>query len=136
MAGGAPVMHDGGIFGPDKNFDALMGQFMSRPIKQDEGLALLQQGELIVPRNRVGEVFAAMQLAKNYPLGVFHDGGMFGTSLNNVTTEDVDEIARNRPEIINYFDWNEVDRHLVRNPNAVLNIIASDKRNRGRTTHY
>lgn len=50
------------------------------------------------------------------------------------TGQQSNEQASQSVEVINYFSWDEVDRHLTRNPAAVLNIINSDKRNRGSTT--
>ena len=41
--------------------------------------------------------------------------------------------SRSGVQVVNYFNWADVDRHMQRNPDAVLNVITEDQRRRGPT---
>ena len=123
--------HKGGMF-PRHHGGAL---------RSDEGMAILQHGELIVPRNTARETITAMMMAGlPLPAGVsagmgapVPDGVASGTSM--VTSSDNLPTSLNSAqkgvEVVNYFDFEQVERHLQKNPGAVVNIISQDHRRRG-----
>ena len=119
-------MHGGGIYG--SVFSAVAGA-----MKADEGLALLQNGEMVVPTRNVDATIAAMQGA-GIPLPEGVTGPSTGGSIGALSGGDMEALSAPRVQVVNYFDWDQVDAHLSQNPDAVLNVIAEDGRNRGSTS--
>ncbi|MFV3127116.1 hypothetical protein [Niveispirillum sp. KHB5.9] len=133
---GVGVAHKGGIFGEEPS-----GGWFSfdRPIRPNEGLALLEKGELIIPVAHAAAAAAAMAaLGVPTPEGVFHEGGVFRGSLSTagdyIDRRAVGAMSASRVEMVNYFSFDQVEAHLRRNPAAILNVMAEDVRNRGTTT--
>ena len=150
FATGGDVMmaHDGGMFGGENNATIRDRYSFDRPLRSDEGFALLQHGEMVVPRAQVASTVAMMKMGGiPLPHGVYHNGGLFGmdenytfrssdvgTGADHLTDGTVSAMGKGGVQVVNYFDFVEVERHLMRNPNAVLNIMVQDKRNNGVTT--
>ena len=131
MLSGLKVFHKGGL-------------------NDDERLAKLQAGELVVPASHSGMAFDMLSSA-GVPFGDVGGLGSAGGRRNGragirpgvsyaaagsadyVTDDMVSTISSNRagPNIINVFSMDEVDKHLRRNPGSVVNAVERDKRRRG-----
>ncbi|MDX5370107.1 MAG: hypothetical protein LPL29_12110, partial [Alphaproteobacteria bacterium] len=117
----AGLFHTGGLFSGNGGFG----------LRSDEGLAILQDGELIVRRQDVGATLAAMN-AFNVPIpsgAKYHDGGIYGD--DGMGKSFYGKLSGRQVQVVNYFDYADVERHLARNPDAILNVIQSDQRNNG-----
>lgn len=120
---------------------AMMGKFHDGGISADEQIAKLQRGELVVPRSHSRMAYEMLS-ASGVPFGQVGAKGALGgrgrdVSFNRLDTDFVgdamvDTMKSSRaPTIINVFDMKEVDRHMRRNPGAVVNVVENNRRNRG-----
>ncbi|WP_170958891.1 tape measure protein [Magnetospirillum sp. 15-1] len=149
---GTMLAHDGGLFGNESTATIRERYKFDRPLRGDEGFAVLQHGEMIVPTKNVAATVAAMKMSGiPLPEGVYHNGGIFGQSapfgalesswhippadaLSTAGTEDMSSSVTHRPLAINVIavlDPAEVDRHISRNPGATLTAVSMDYRNNG-----
>ncbi|BAE53315.1 tape measure protein [Paramagnetospirillum magneticum] len=141
--------HTGGIFEANGSSNTSFG---GTKLASDEGYALLQHGEMIVPTKNVAATVAAMKMSGiPLPEGVYHNGGIFGNSApfgalesnwqtpnaSDLTTPGMSDMSPSvvhRPlaiNVISVLDPAEVDRHIARNPNATLAAVSMDYRNNG-----
>lgn len=124
--GGVLSLHEGGLVGRGNRG----GGASFTDLLKDESLAVLQRGELVIPRDFVPSTIAALQGGTNlFANNSLNRGSRFAT--DNVDDADVEDMARGRVEIINLFSMEQVERHLRRNPDAVVNIMTEDNRNNG-----
>jgi tape measure domain-containing protein len=124
--GSIPTLHEGGLVGRGNR----TGGASFTDLLNDESLAVLQRGELVVPRDFVPTTIAALQGGTN----LFASGPQNARfSPANINSDDIEDMTKGKVEIVNLFSMEQVERHLARNPDAVVNIMTTNERNNGVT---
>jgi len=134
-----PVFHDGGLVGD--NLLRLPGML------PDEGLALLQQGEMVLPRSMVQR--EGLPPASLIADSVTADGGYAvppavrevqgdGGAGAGIDYEFLAELLGSKINAavptVAVLPADAIDKHLIRNPGSVLHVIEEDMRNNGNTS--
>lgn len=110
-------------------------------MKPDEGLALLQRGEMVLPRDMV------QGFASGLPAGGLHElAALAGSTVPDYVARDLikqqvyadrrDEMVSQIPlsiHIVATMDPDEVHREMRRNPDTILTVIEQSDRNGGTT---
>ena len=117
------------------------GKFHDGGVAHDEMIAKLQKGELVVPNSHSAMAYGVLS-SMGVPFGQMGAASAMGgpsapsvssasVSTDFVSDDMISNMGQGGSTIINVFDMSEVDKHLSRNPGAVINVVQNNKRQRG-----